>query len=203
MFRRRSEEMKRICSTEVSPRTRDSPINSREFLINTQFGLTWCNIFKAASSSWFELFLKLANRKKKQSESRVGAARKVYPRPSVEELKNVLANNRYKSVVILREPFERILSSYISKLTNTLSKFYHTVRCSMAQLDPTKSKACYPTFPQYVDYIVRRYVTGAHMDEHWHPYSTFCSLCQVNYDYILRFENIEEEQNYILEFGVS
>lgn len=204
IFRFRSEEMKRKCSTKVRPQTRDSPIDPREFLINEKFGLTWCNIFKAASSSWFEFFLKLANVKLKKNVPQVQMARRsAYPRPSLETLMEVLNNTWYKSFVILREPFERILSSYNSKLADKESRFYHQVRCAMANVNPKKSKHCYPTFSQYIDYIINEYDTGEHMDEHWHPYSTFCSLCQVNYDYILRFETVEEEQNYIVQSGVS
>ena len=34
-------------------------------------------------------------------------------------------------------------------------------------------------------------------DGHWRPYTMFCSVCFIPYNYILHFENIQEEQKMI------
>ena len=37
------------------------------------------------------------------------------------------------------------------------------------------------------------------MDNHWKPASYFCSLCEMNYDYIVKFENHNEESKAFLQ----
>ncbi|KAF2348328.1 Sulfotransferase [Trinorchestia longiramus] len=198
-FKRRNEMIKELCRSKISNKTISLPINSREFLINDKRQLVWCNIFKSASTNWFHLFLKLAGLDpERQKTSLVQAAReKVYPRPSLKKLKLVLNDLSYTSFVVLREPFERILSSYEHVAGSTDTPYYHKMRCKMTQNVRTRTGNCNPTFPQYVDFIIAEAAAGHHMDEHWHPYTSFCSLCQVNYTYVMKFEYMEEEQRFL------
>jgi chondroitin 4-sulfotransferase 11 len=65
--------------------------NSWEFLINKKHHLVWCNVFKAASTSWMYNFNILAGYSpqflKKSQTVPLTLARKRYPRPSVSEVR--------------------------------------------------------------------------------------------------------------------
>ncbi|XP_018023525.1 carbohydrate sulfotransferase 10 [Hyalella azteca] len=200
LFLTRKKFMNRVCKHEVSNRAQTVPLNHKEFLINREFKIVWCSIFKSASSSWFAYFLTLAGKNPNvRKNSEVELARKTaYPRPSMQDLQEVLNDPSYTSFVILREPFQRILSSYLDKIAGKEERYYHSVRCKMTKQKRRTSKPCFPTFPQYVDYILEQYAAGKMLDEHWQPYTLFCSLCQVNFTYVLAFENIAEEQNFLL-----
>ena len=50
------------------------------------------------------------------------------------------------------------------------------------------------TMTRYVDILN---VPMARYDGHWRPYTMFCSVCFIPYNYILHFENIQEEQKMI------
>lgn len=58
--------------------------NAWEFLVNRQYGLVWCNVFKAASSSWMWNFNLLAGYTEedllKSAKAPVELARHKYPR---------------------------------------------------------------------------------------------------------------------------
>ncbi|KAF2365121.1 Sulfotransferase [Trinorchestia longiramus] len=198
-FKERKRMMHKVCADEINSTAKLKPVNHWEFLINHKFKLMWCSIFKSASSSWFDYFLTIAGKDphvKKNSD--VELARKTaYPRPSLDELLFYLNDPSYTSFVIIREPFERILSSYQDKITNHKLKFYQNARCRMAK-ERRHSRKCYPSFPQFVDFIVQEHAEGKRLDEHWMPYTHFCSLCQVNYTYVLKFEYLQEEQNYLV-----
>lgn len=59
-----------------------------EYLINREYHLVWCNVFKAASTSWMYNFNLLAGYTpeflKKTKDVPLQLARQRYPRPSVD-----------------------------------------------------------------------------------------------------------------------
>lgn len=59
-----------------------------EYLINREYHLVWCNVFKAASTSWMYNFNLLAGYSpeflKKTKDVPLQLARQKYPRPSVD-----------------------------------------------------------------------------------------------------------------------
>ena len=52
-----------------------------------------------------------------------------------------------------------------------------------------------PTFWEFVQYVIRR-PTG---DEHWTPISRLCSPCHINYKYIIKFEQMRQEEAMMME----
>lgn len=68
--------------------------NPWEFLINNKYHLVWCNVFKAASTSWMYNFNLLAGYSpqylKKSNIVPLTLARRKYPRPSVAQVKYYL-----------------------------------------------------------------------------------------------------------------
>lgn len=101
--------------------------NPWEFLINKQYHIIWCNVFKAASSSWMYNFNILAGYKptflQHTNQVALQLARQKYPRPTVNELNTAL--NDSIAFLIVRHPFERLLSAYRDKLQNALANTYH------------------------------------------------------------------------------
>lgn len=100
--------------------------NAFEFIVSPGHGIAWCNIFKAASSTWMYYFnilggydIKYLQRTK---ASPLELTRKRFPRPTHDELKDALINSL--SFLIVREPFERLLSAYRNKLENYRNKYF-------------------------------------------------------------------------------
>lgn len=52
-----------------------------------------------------------------------------------------------------------------------------------------------PTFWEFVQFIIG--TPKSDFDEHWLSPITYCSLCNIKYDYILHFENFHEEIQYV------
>lgn len=67
--------------------------NPWEFLINKKYHLVWCNVFKAASTSWMYNFNLLAGYSpqflKKSQMVPLTLARKKYGRPSLKEVYSI------------------------------------------------------------------------------------------------------------------
>ncbi|GAB0097159.1 Carbohydrate sulfotransferase [Sergentomyia squamirostris] len=178
--------------------------NSREFLINKHHRLIWCNVFKAASTSWLYNFNILAGYTpqflKKAKENPINLARKKYERPSIEQLLTSL--NHAMAFIIVRHPFERLLSGYLDKIQNSdQSSIYGKLGMKIIQKYRKKknlSSPRWPTFPEFVNYVLDE-IHSNKSDEHWTPITNFCTPCQVHFDVIAKFETLNEDQMYIIE----
>ncbi|XP_042890742.1 carbohydrate sulfotransferase 13-like [Penaeus japonicus] len=198
ILRERQSTIREGCVRSLSPAELSEEPNSKEFLINREYKLVWCNVFKAASSTWLYNFLLLAGVSEKvirQSRSSpVEVARKeAYPRPSVGELRSALTTANYTSFLIVRDPFQRLLSAYRDKIEATRQIYYRRTYL------PRVTRDCQPTFPEFVDYLLEERAKGRPPNEHWAPYHAFCSPCQVHFDYVLRFESLPEEEAFLIE----
>ncbi|ROT74612.1 putative carbohydrate sulfotransferase 11 [Penaeus vannamei] len=202
----RRSEIRRRCERFLTSEELQEAPNSREFLINKDYGLVWCNVFKAASSTWLYNFLLLAGISKKVIErsrtSPVEVARtKAYPRPSVEELRAFVASANATSFLIVREPFQRLLSAFRDKIEANHQAHYRSLRCHIQTKVGRRSRRgvdCQPTFPEFVDYLLEERAKGHAPNEHWAPYYSFCSPCQVAFDYVLRFESLSQEEAFLV-----
>ncbi|XP_068229133.1 carbohydrate sulfotransferase 11-like [Palaemon carinicauda] len=182
------------------------PINSKEFLISEKFKLIWCNIFKAASSSWLYNFLLMAGYTDKEMRKTKTPLidflrHNVYKRPSVEELKSFLGREDFSSFIIVRNPFERLLSAFRDKIESSRQAFYRPLRCYIQKTYGIQGKRlhnCKPSFPAFIDYVIEEHRNGKAPDEHWAPYYQFCSPCQTKFDYILRFETLDQDEAFLV-----
>ncbi|XP_063701867.1 carbohydrate sulfotransferase 11 isoform X2 [Culicoides brevitarsis] len=183
--------------------------NAWEFLINHKHHLLWCNVFKAASTSWMYNFNVLAGYSpeflKKTKLVPLILARKRYPRPSVEEL--IEAQNGSITFLIVRHPFERLLSAYRDKLQFALPHTLHSAlgqkiirkyREKKFQLKPSKYAIRWPIFGEFAEYLIDEYKAGKMLDMHWTPITQFCTPCQVKFDVIAKFETLDEDQQYLI-----
>uniref|UniRef100_A0A8D9EV50 Carbohydrate sulfotransferase n=1 Tax=Cacopsylla melanoneura TaxID=428564 RepID=A0A8D9EV50_9HEMI len=179
--------------------------NTWEFLINKQYRLVWCNVFKAASSSWLFNFNVLAGyspqflRRQSQAPA-LSLARVKYPRPSLSDLESAVSDPAGSvTFVIVRHPFERLLSAYRDKIYNSLPNTVHRSLSSMIlrKYRPqaaNKSNSRRATFEEFVLYLLdtfRSEESPPGLDMHWAPIVTFCTPCLVNFNVILKDETLQ------------
>jgi len=50
-----------------------------------------------------------------------------------------------------------------------------------------------PTFWEFVQWFLLR-PENSFSNEHWNPVFSFCSPCTINYNYILKFESLSEDE---------
>nr|XP_045585010.1 carbohydrate sulfotransferase 11-like isoform X2 [Procambarus clarkii] len=207
-----------MCSKEgLDQPTKDYQINAWEFLINREFGLVWCNVFKAASSTWLWNFNLLAGYTEKQllksNDSPIQLARRKYPRPSVAELQEVMNGDTPPlSFMITRHPFLRLVSAYRNKILSgneiyrnvmkgILIKYKHLgppVPMKVTNGKKPPKGAVSPSFSQFVQWVLDEAASGRPLDMHWIPQTTFCTPCLVDFAVLAKMETLEEDGNYII-----
>ncbi|KAJ9592409.1 hypothetical protein L9F63_015929, partial [Diploptera punctata] len=178
--------------------------NPWEFLVNRPHHIVWCNVFKAASTSWMYNFNVLAGYDPKFLKNSklvpLNLARRRYPRPSLHALQQAL--NDSIAFLIVRHPLERLLSAYRDKLQFSLPHTLHQKLGNQIILKYRKKHASknprWPTFSEFVQYLVDVDQKGEPFDMHWTPITQFCTPCQVDFDIIMKFETLQEDQNYLI-----
>jgi len=140
------------------------------------------------------------------------------------------ALNNSISFLIVRHPFERLLSAYRDKLQFALPHTFHqklgnaiirkyrkavsyervddnahhplmnSVHSHQQSGKPKKATGTrWPTFPEFVDFLLFEAKHGADLDMHWTPITNFCTPCQVKFDIIAKFETLEEDQRFLID----
>ena len=224
--------MKKRLSTvrEICKRTRLYSISistSKNLFILPKEQIMYCPLFKAASSSWISFLINLSN-----ADSLVKAkAKHLYPDDLISQAKaigifsvtsNVTAlnkskdtynqehfqslNNNANAFIVVRHPFERLVSAFRDKLERTHGKnqfYYHNWGKTIVQQFRTKAidkfggeffsssnnygalipvpdnrrpNSKLPTFWEFVQYLLHPKIPLG-MDEHWAPIYHCCPIC--------------------------
>lgn len=127
------------------------------------------------------------------------------PFKEYEKIKNFLS-----SFLVVRHPFDRLVSAYINKLVNTSLKhdgdyFYKTFGKKIVskyrnndETNPLRETNLKeekgreePTFEEFVDYLLD--LKPEQYNDHWKPISDICNICSYDFDFIVKFENFQEE----------
>ncbi|KAK9508091.1 hypothetical protein O3M35_007828 [Rhynocoris fuscipes] len=188
----------------------------------------FCPIYKSASSTWLHNLCLLAGETEesltnsKQQLSTI--ARRFFPEINDYEVAKMVLGKSTKLMVV-RHPFERILSAYRDKLENINTGWEHGTghfyrkygakivrkyrpggNKSIAVLKPgtyfwdqskPKPAGIEPTFKEFVSYLLDTDLLN-YADDHWIPYNLFCTPCLVEFDYIAKVETLSRDQLYII-----
>nr|XP_048303957.1 carbohydrate sulfotransferase 9 [Myodes glareolus] len=110
----------------------------------------------------------------------------------------------YTKVVFVRDPMERLVSAFRDKFEHPNS-YYHPVfgKAIIKKYRPNASVEALNNgsgvkFKEFVYYLLdARRPVG--MDIHWEKVSKLCYPCLINYDFVGKFETLEEDANYFLQ----
>ncbi|XP_076065209.1 carbohydrate sulfotransferase 11-like [Oratosquilla oratoria] len=164
--------------------------------------LLWCIMPKVASTSWAHALLAASgySRKKLMATPKPAQVllREEYEAVQPKHLNTTLEQTT--KFLLVRHPMERVVSAYRNKLEDSYKShdsgyFYRTYGRDIAikyRKDHHAVTKREPTFGEFVDYIVDTEVWK--FDEHWRPMWLQCHVCEFHYDFVVKYENLKEEQ---------
>ena len=193
----------RYIAQRLSPKSRYRAFPEAQYIINHQYKFIYNPIPKVASTSIKQAIIALTDIQKAALDNEYmhyyAANRLSLGIYHYEDAERFLQDSRYWKFVLIRNPWTRAISGYISKfvhpLTNQLPYFSQKVVEQIyndLNLEPDWQKTI--TFRQFVKYLAR--TEDKRLDFHWKPQYLFLSQ-NYTFDFIGQFENLEQDFNYI------
>ncbi|XP_071516168.1 carbohydrate sulfotransferase 11-like [Panulirus ornatus] len=179
--------------------------------------LVYCPVWKAMSTSWDAYLLQMAKDKPSNKNNldintkhyemagnikRAAQARFKLPRNNVKARKAI--QDSLCSVMIVRHPFQRLVSAYRDKMIarNSTVKDYLYLRSIIKHRYHTgvSEVTSFPTFKEFVDFVLDEWSssdprpgTWHEWSRDWHPAYYLCAPCHMNYTHLLRFEQYKSD----------
>lgn len=175
--------------------------------VEDRYRLLYCEVPKAGCSNWKRVLMVLggsATSTRKIPHDAAHYANHLRRLDSYDRAGITARLRSYTKVLFVREPFERLVSAFRDKFESPNS-YYHPVFgrpiISKYRANATRTAlrtGAGVTFREFVQYLldVRRPVG---MDIHWEPVSQLCSPCVLRYNFIGKFESLEEDANFLLQ----
>ncbi|XP_068726293.1 carbohydrate sulfotransferase 11-like isoform X4 [Montipora capricornis] len=170
------------------------------FMVNEKYKVLYCYIPKVACTQWNKVFLALKERPNVHLDiHNPGNYKWLNKGYSDEEIKWRLQT--YFKFVFVREPFERLLSAYQDKFVETpdihyMERYATKIKGNFKHYMYTdRSSDNELTFKKFIYYITS---IGFNNDRHWATYESLCLPCDIQYDFIGHFNDMQEEARHVL-----
>ncbi|XP_067414053.1 carbohydrate sulfotransferase 9-like isoform X1 [Emydura macquarii macquarii] len=161
----------------------------------------YCEVPKVGCSNWKKIILLLTmNLSRKANEVRQDL---VHQTPLIKKLSSYPSDyqdkllNSYTKVMFTRDPLERLVSAYRDKLLH--SEPYYSIAVAnkiKAMFRENKNSTEKVTFQEFVNFILTQKQDD--LDIHWKPMFLLCDPCNIHYDFLGKFETLEEDAEHVL-----
>lgn len=182
-------------------------------LVDHKHKLLYCYVPKVACTNWKRVLMVLTDRVNATNLMDIPASL-AHANSSILRLSEYTTKEaqyylrNYISFVIVRQPFERVLSAYRNKLEDTLpsAKYFQArvgryiiknYRPNATKLDLENGDNV--TFREFVQYLIREGIHNEAANEHWKPVYELCYPCLINYTFIGKYEQLDEDSDVILK----
>ncbi|XP_002740332.1 carbohydrate sulfotransferase 11-like [Saccoglossus kowalevskii] len=184
-------------------------MGGKSSIYNDDYKIIFSALPKIASTTWKRVFLVLQGDVNSMDSLYHKDVQHKYHYPRLSSLSMSEVNIRmktYTKVVFVREPFHRILSAYRNKLESDddiiYRKRYGTTIIAKYRENPSSFSlrtGSDVTFLEFVKYLIDPDTSLWKMDMHWAPMFLLADVCNVNYDIIGKFEELQDDALYVLE----
>ena len=104
----------------------------------------------------------------------------------------------YKKIAFVREPMERLLSAYRDKFAYDYGRDFHhrygakIIKKYRKNFTGEVTNKHHVTFNEFVKYVIDLRPRDKH-DEHWDLQCNLCSPCDINYDFIGKYDTLKSD----------
>ncbi|XP_069587865.1 carbohydrate sulfotransferase 9-like [Ranitomeya imitator] len=109
--------------------------------------------------------------------------------------KEFLAN--YTKVMFTRDPLERVVSAYRDKFLHKDDVYYSKTIANLIKKSLGIQSKTNITFEQFANYITKE--KPYYRDTHWKPMYQLCEPCNIQYDFIGKFETLADDADFVLK----
>ncbi|XP_077865075.1 carbohydrate sulfotransferase 11-like [Saccoglossus kowalevskii] len=167
-------------------------------LVDDTYKIIYCAVPKVANSNWRRVFLVLRG-----SFNNVSEITKSVYKYKYKTLKDYTVRERqirlqtYTKFMFSRHPFTRILSAYKDKFEEDPERNYVEKYTSLVnkanKSENLNRKFSFQNFVTFLLLYIHRF------DNHWNIITSYCSPCNIHYDFIGKYETLNEDVDFILK----
>ena len=179
-----------------------------------QHKLVYCPVYKVASGTWTTNFLRLSKfnedlpkwqRFSKLHGASESTSRKLFPPPAGKAKQMKLLKTMTKFMVV-RHPFDRIISAYTGKIANPMAKprFYRKLQKEIVKkYRSDQTNTAPPSFAEYIRYLLDL-TEDINNPKDWRivdcvqAYYSVCAPCDVKYDVIVKLETHDADTEFLI-----
>uniref|UniRef100_A0A8D3DS09 Carbohydrate sulfotransferase n=1 Tax=Scophthalmus maximus TaxID=52904 RepID=A0A8D3DS09_SCOMX len=203
----RQKLMKEMCAKYKSSISRTITHHHVKYLyVVDKYKLLYCQVPKAGCSNWKRTLMVLAGQASNTQSIKhdtVHYDNHLKKLDSFDQQGLMHRLKTYTKVMFVREPLERMVSAYRDKFENP-NDHYHSLfgKPIISKYRANASSEALRTgngvtFKEFVQYLLDGH-RPVGMDIHWEQANQLCNPCLIYYDFIGKFENMEEESNFLL-----
>ena len=196
---------------DVLPPAQCQRLMANEMLVVApQHGLVWCPNAKVGTTTWYEILRrKLAPRLKSLPrcfptacpDTRDGwPMARTYPLVLPKHMPSPVLlcdRKRFVSFTFVRNPWDRLASAYLSKVAK------ETVKDRQALAVQSRIRTLFGlrrgqriSFGQFIRWVVQQ--NASTMNQHWKPHSERCDTLYTPFEFIGRYETMQEDILHVL-----
>ncbi|XP_067683815.1 carbohydrate sulfotransferase 14-like [Haliotis asinina] len=177
-----------------------------KIIVDHQYKVLYCEIPKVATTNWKRVFLMLSSKMSPSLKLNMkpGDIHHRYEKYTTflsalqpVEIDEVLKT--YYKFVFVREPFERLLSAYLNKLVASREGMFASFGRSIVKKyrNNSRNKDPHPSFSEFLEYVVK--TNTLTLNEHWQLQEDLCQVCNIKYDLIGKYEELQTTAQAILD----
>uniref|UniRef100_A0A669QTC4 Carbohydrate sulfotransferase n=1 Tax=Phasianus colchicus TaxID=9054 RepID=A0A669QTC4_PHACC len=204
---KRKQIMKETCSKYKSNNRRIiTPYHVSRIFVEDKYRVLYCEVPKAGCSNWKRVLMVLnglASSTKDIQHNTVHYGNYLKRLDGFDRKGIYHRLNTYTKMLFIREPFEKLVSAFRDKFEHP-NNYYHPVFgkaiISRYRVNATKEALRTGSGVKFKEFI--QYLLDVHrpvgMDIHWDHVNRLCSPCLIDYDFVGKFESMEEDANFFL-----
>ncbi|XP_077983215.1 carbohydrate sulfotransferase 11-like [Glandiceps talaboti] len=211
-YQSRLDHYRKECQRLTEKSGKHQAITNR-ILYEDKHKLIYCAVPKVANSNWRKVLLVLLgvlNNTENVHPTLVHGRyqNRIQFLTKLQIMERTRRLETYFKFIFVRHPFERILSAFRDKFESTASwdlYFPKTYGPQIIQRYRTGSNRTLNTsqmniqFREFIQFIIDSGPRTSAFDHHWRPIYQLCSVCDIAYDLIGKFENLDKEALYVLK----
>ncbi|XP_063783842.1 carbohydrate sulfotransferase 11 isoform X4 [Pseudophryne corroboree] len=191
-----------------------TPNDLKHLVVDEYHEMIYCYVPKVACTNWKRVMMVLTGRGKYSDPMEIPANvahvpsnLKTLNQYSIPEINHRLKN--FMKFLFVREPFERLVSAYRNKFTQKYNTSFHKrygTKIVRRQRKNATQAALHNgndvKFEEFVAYLIDPHTQKEEpFNEHWQTVFSLCHPCQIHFDFIGKYETLEEDSNYVLQLA--
>ena len=178
-------------------------------IVSNRYKTLFCHVPKVAGTNWKRIFHVLEGHFNTTAEIHSNTSHRSGLLHFLQDYSNEQVDHMlktYKKITFVREPMERVLSAYRNKFADDHNnrKFHHRYGVNIIKkyrknFTGEVTDEHYTTFNEFVNYLIDLRPRDEH-DAHWDLQYNLCSPCDINYDFIGKYDTLKSDAALALQF---